>query len=152
PVKYVVVTHVHQDHSGNIGKFVESGAQVVAHEGLKKNLETYNPQQGKPAAPNVTYPGANYSIKLRGVHAQVFHPSRAHTSGDSFVYFPDLKIIAGGDSIVNGAPNIDFPQGGSLTEWPTFVDAALKLDFDTLIPGHGNVMTKADVQAFKGKW
>ena len=65
---------------------------------------------------------------------------------------PDLKIVAGGDAIVNGAPNIDFADGGSAVEWPKLIASTLKLDFDTLIPGHGNVMTKADVEAYKTKW
>jgi len=153
PVKYVIATHVHQDHSGNIGKFMEAGAEVIVHENLNKNLETYagNAQGQKPPPAKVTYTTSR-TIKLGTVEAQIYHFSRAHTSGDSVVYFPDLKIVAGGDSIVSTAPNIDFPNGGSLVEWPKLLEATLKLDFDTCIPGHGNVMTKAEVQAFKTKW
>ena len=62
PVKYVFVTHVHQDHSGNIGRFVTAGAQVITHEGLKRNLETggvdgkgYTSPAGKPDPPSATY-------------------------------------------------------------------------------------------------
>jgi cyclase len=151
PVKYVVITHVHQDHSGNTKSFEDAGAKVIAADGEKAEVATYTSAAGKPAEPNVTY-GKNYTIKLGGVQAKVYHYSRAHTGGDSVVYFPDLKIVAGGDAIVNGAPNIDFANGGSAVEWPKLVTSTLKLDFDTLIPGHGNVMTKADVQAYKGKW
>jgi glyoxylase-like metal-dependent hydrolase (beta-lactamase superfamily II) len=151
PVKYVVITHVHQDHSGNTKSFEEAGAKVIANEGEKAELATYTAPAGKPAEPNVTY-GKKTTIKLGGVKAEVYHFSRAHTGGDSVVYFPDLKIVAGGDAIVNGAPNIDFPNGGSAVEWPKLIASTLKLDFDTLIPGHGNVMTKADVVAYKGKW
>jgi len=63
-----------------------------------------------------------------------------------------LKVVSGGDAIPNGAPNCDFPNGGSVTNWPKFVEQVLKLDFDTLIPGHGDVMTKAQVVEYKKKW
>jgi cyclase len=151
PVKYVVITHVHQDHSGNTKSFEDAGAKVIANQGEKAELATYTSAAGKPAEPNVTY-DKKTTIKLGGVKAEVYHFSRAHTGGDSVVYFPDLKIVAGGDAIVNGAPNIDFANGGSAVEWPKLITSTLKLDFDTLIPGHGNVMTKADVQAYKMKW
>ena len=151
PVKYVVITHVHQDHSGNTKSFEDAGAKVIANQGEKAELATYTSAAGKPAEPNVTY-DKKTSIKLGGVQAEIYHFSRAHTGGDSVVYFPKFKIVAGGDAIVNGAPNIDFADGGSAVEWPKLIASTLKLDFDTLIPGHGNVMTKADVQAYKTKW
>ena len=151
PVKYVVITHVHQDHSGNTKSFEDAGAKVIAADGEKAELATYTSAAGKPAETNVTY-AKNYAFKLGGVQVRVYHFSRAHTGGDSVVYFPSLKIVAGGDAIVNGAPNIDFPDGGSAVEWPKLIASTLKLDFDTLIPGHGNVMTKADVEAYKTKW
>lgn len=152
PPKFGAITHVHQDHSGNIGPLIAAGAQVVTHENLKKYLETtYNPPQGKPALPNVTY-AKDYTIRLGGVTAEVKYQGPAHTGGDSIVYFPDLRIVAGGDSIPQTAPNCDFVNGGSVTNWPKFLDEVLKLDFDTLIPGHGSVMTKADVVAYKQKW
>ena len=62
PVKHVFITHVHQDHSGNIGRFIRAGAEVITHEGLKRNLETggldgkgYTAPAGKPDPPSVTY-------------------------------------------------------------------------------------------------
>jgi cyclase len=154
PVKFVVVTHHHQDHSGNIQRFLDAGATVIAHENLKTNLVTYAPQQGKPAPPSVTYT-KDYTIKLGGVEADVHYYGRAHTSGDSFVYFPDLKVVSGGDSIVGAAPNVDFPFGGSAVEWVKVLDAVSKLDFDTVVPGHSapgqTLMTRADFETFKSK-
>jgi glyoxylase-like metal-dependent hydrolase (beta-lactamase superfamily II) len=154
PVKYVVVTHHHQDHSGNIQKFVDAGAQVVAHEGLKTNLATYNPPQGKPGLPNVTY-AKNYKIKLGGAKVQVYHFGRAHTGGDSIVYYPDLKIVQTGDVVVGIVPNYDSPFGGSVVEASQVLGDILKLNFDTCIPGHSAqgklTMTKDDVRAFKMK-
>ena len=155
PVKWVVVTHHHQDHSGNIKKFTDAGAQVVAHANLKKNLVTYAPQQGKPGDPTVTY-DKKYSFKLGGVKAEVYHYGRAHTGGDSCLYYGDLKVVQCGDVVVGIAPNIDYPFGGSGLEWLKVLNGIAKLNFDTLIPGHSapnaTTMTRADFDAYKKKW
>jgi glyoxylase-like metal-dependent hydrolase (beta-lactamase superfamily II) len=149
PVKFAVVTHVHQDHSGNTDLFIKAGAKVVAHENIKKNLETYTAAAGKPGLPNELY-SKDYSIKLGGTEVQVHHYAAGHTSGDSIVYFPDLKVVAMGDEYAGAAANCDYPQGGSILEWAKSLNEVLKLDFDTVIPGHGNdPATKADLQAFK---
>ena len=151
PPKFGVITHVHGDHSGNIGPLIAAGAQVVAHANLKTELETtYNPAQ-KPAPPNVTYT-TNYTIRLGGTTTEVHYYGPAHTGGDSIVYFPDLRVVAGGDAIPQTAPNCDLPNGGSAVNWPKLLTEVLKLDFDTLIPGHGEVMTKAQVVEYKQKW
>jgi glyoxylase-like metal-dependent hydrolase (beta-lactamase superfamily II) len=151
PPKFGVITHVHQDHSGNTGLLIAAGAEVYANEGEKAELVTYNPQQGKPAPPSKTYK-KDATIKLGGVTAKLYHFGPAHTGGDTIVYFPDLKVVAGGDAIPNGQPNCDLPNGGSVVNWPKFLGEVLKLDFDTLIPGHGDVMTKAQVMEYKKKW
>ena len=64
---------------------------------------------------------------------------RGHTNGDAFVYFPALRTIHTGDMMAGTTPLIDYPGGGSLLEWVKTLDAALKMDFDTVIPGHGAV-------------
>jgi glyoxylase-like metal-dependent hydrolase (beta-lactamase superfamily II) len=151
PVKYVFITHHHQDHSGNIGPFIQAGATVIAHDNLNKNLDTYAPPQGKPAKASNTYKD-DREVKVGAASAKAYHFGRGHTSGDTFVYFPDLKVVATGDMFVAQAPNADYPFGGSVVEWVKSLDKLLKLDFDTAIPGHGNdPMTKADVQAFRDK-
>ena len=151
PVKFAVVTHVHQDHSGNTDSFIKAGAKVVAHENLKKNLETYTSAQGKPGTPNELY-AKDYVIKLGGAEVQVHHYAAGHTSGDSIVYFPDLKVVAMGDEFASNGGNCDYAQGGSILEWAKSLGEVLKLDIDTVIPGHGNdPMTKADLQSFKNR-
>jgi cyclase len=153
PVKYLIVTHHHADHTGNNQKFLDAGVQVVAHENLKKNLVTYE-QNPKPAPPSVTYPGAEYTVKLGGATVELHHFGRAHTSGDTVVYFPDLKVVALSDTVTTGktGPLIDYAGGGSATDWTNVLAGVLKLDFDAAIPGNGDVMTKADVEAWKTKF
>ena len=152
PIKYLIVTHHHADHTGNNDRFLAAGVQVIGHENLKKNL-TEAKGSSVPASPNMTYPGADYTLRLGGVEVQLHHYGRAHTSGDSVVYFPDLKVVAVSDVITTGTlgPLADYAGGGSFLEWPKVLDSILKLDFDACIPGNGGVLTKADVQAYKTK-
>jgi len=153
PVKYLIVTHHHADHTGNNQRFLDAGVQVVAHENLKKNLVTYQVDP-KPAPPSVTYEGAEYSLSLGGVKVELHHFGRAHTSGDTVVYLPDLKVVAVSDVVTTGktGPLIDYAGGGSATDWTNVLAGILKLDFDAAIPGNGDVLTKADVQAYKTKF
>ena len=152
PVKFLIVTHHHADHTGNNAKFLAAGAQVIGHENLKKNLATYQPN-APIASPSITY-DKDYVVRLGGVEVQVHHYGRSHTSGDSIVYYPDLKVVALSDAVTTGAtgPLIDYAGGGSALEWKQVFDAVLKLDFDAAIPGNGPVLTKADVQAFETKF
>ena len=152
PVKYAIVTHHHADHTGNTAKFLEAGAQVVGHENLKKNLASYQ-SDPLPASPSVTY-DKEYNVRLGGVEVQVRHYGRSHTSGDSIVYFPDLKVVMTSDAVTTGTtgPLIDYAGGGSALEWTQALGAMLKLDFDAAIPGNGPVLTKDDIQTFKRKF
>lgn len=153
PIKYLIVTHHHADHTGNNQRFLDAGVQIVGTENLKKNLETYD-FTPKPAPPTITYPGAEYKLELGGVTVELHHFGRAHTSGDTVVYFPDLKVVSVSDVVTTGktGPLIDYAGGGSAVEWSHVLDSILKLDFDAAIPGNGEVLTKADVQAYKTKF
>src|SRR2546422_10865137 len=86
PVKYAIVTHVHQDHAGNIERFEKAGAQVIAFEGLNKNLQVggpngkgYEAAQGKPAHANAPFK-KNKKIKLGKAQADAYHFDSGHTS------------------------------------------------------------------------
>ena len=153
PIKYLIVTHHHADHTGNNQRFLDAGVQVVAHENLKTNLLTYE-SNPKPAPPSITYTGAEYTLKLGGETVELHHFGRAHTSGDTVVYFPAQKVVCVSDVVTTGktGPLIDYAGGGSATDWTNVLAAILKLDFDAAIPGNGNVLTKADVAAYKVKF
>ena len=152
PVKTVIVTHHHADHTGNTDRFIAAGAQVIGHEQLAKALDTYQ-FDPRPAKPNKTYTTSE-TVKLGGAEVRVLHLAAAHTGGDSVVYFPDAKVIATSDAITVGGmgPLIDYAGGGTAAGFLTALDAMLKLDFDTAVPGAGDVQTKADVQAFRMKF
>jgi len=156
PVKYAFVTHVHQDHAGNIERFQKAGTQVIVYEGLNKNLHVggpngkgYEAAQGKPADAKLTYT-KNKKVKLGKAEAIAYHFDNGHTSGDTVVYFPDVKVVSLGDEFTAAGPNVDYPNGGSILGWSKSLAQVLKLDFDTAIPGHGNdPLTKADVMTFQ---
>ena len=155
PVKFVIVTHHHADHTGNNAKFLAAGAQVVANANLAKNLETYQSPNfdAHAAMPSITY-DKEYVVRLGGAAVEVKHFGRSHTSGDSVVYFRDLKVVALSDVLTTGGtgPLIDYAGGGSALEWKKVFEEILKLDFDAAIPGNGPVLTKADVQAYAAKF
>jgi glyoxylase-like metal-dependent hydrolase (beta-lactamase superfamily II) len=150
-IKAAVVTHVHQDHSGNTASFVRDGVPVWAHEGEKALTATYVTNGNKIAAPSNTFASAQ-NVTVGNARIELHNYGPAHTGGDTIVYFPDLRIVHGGDVIVNNVPNCDFANGGSAVNWVKVMDEVLKLDFDTVIPGHGDVMTRAQVQAYRDKW
>ena len=151
PVKFLIVTHHHQDHTGNNDRFLAAGVQVIAQENLNKNLVSYQATP-KPASASITY-DKEYTVRLGGAVVEAHYLGRAHTSGDSVVYYPDLKVVVVSDIVTTGTtgPLADYAGGGSFLEWPRTLDAILKLDFDTCIPGNGGPITKADVQAYKAK-
>jgi glyoxylase-like metal-dependent hydrolase (beta-lactamase superfamily II) len=138
PIKGVFVTHVHNDHSGNTDRFEAAGVPVIASGGYRALVATYTvrPGQERSPAPTVSF-AERYTVKLKGatVTAYAVHP--AHTASDSIVYFPDEKVVAAGDELFSGAPTVDWPNGGALLGMQKNWAELDKLDFDTLIPGHG---------------
>ena len=147
PIRYVINTHHHGDHAGGNVGFIDS-ADVIAHENARKNMIPQRP--GGAAAPRLHRPGR--AVHLGGVEVRAHHLGRGHTNGDSVIYFPDLRTVHGGDLLHGTAPFIDYANGGSSKEWVGVLDGILALDFDTAIPGHGSVMTRADVEAFRDQF
>jgi cyclase len=147
PIRYVVNTHYHGDHSGGNPKMQAQNVQVVASERARRKMVETN----QPGAPNVTVDN-NVRLYLGGKRVEVAHFGRAHTDGDVVAYFPDHRVVAMGDMFTIGdglPPLVDYPGGGSTREWPRSLDGALTLDFDTVIPGHGKPGTKDDLRKYR---
>jgi glyoxylase-like metal-dependent hydrolase (beta-lactamase superfamily II) len=169
PLKYVINTHQHDDHAGGDMKMLPI-AEVIAHKNARANLvhirqPYYEDTPGTPIGlPRLTF-SDEASVFLGGKEVRAKYFGRGHTSGDAIVYFPDLKVVHTGDLFLgrrparDGAPvqsrpagvniYVDYAQGGSFLDWTKTLDGALTLDFDTVIPGHGPVSSKADVAAFR---
>ena len=153
PIRYVLNTHHHSDHAGSNGDFVQV-AEVIAHENARANIV----RNGQAGPPRVVFSDQT-AVFLGGAEVRMYHFGRGHTDGDAVVYFPDLRTVHTGDLFIYGprldgstlSPFWDFANGGSVLDWPATLTRLLALDFDTVIPGHGPIMTKEDIRTFRAK-
>jgi glyoxylase-like metal-dependent hydrolase (beta-lactamase superfamily II) len=152
PIKYILSTHYHADHSGGNTRF-SSIAEIIstrnAHDGIVQHKQSNAPNDMIPARVTFTQ---ETDLFLGGKEVRAKYYGRGHTNGDAFVYFPALKVLHTGDMFTSASPLIDYPGGGSLLEWPKTLDAVMNdksLDFDTVIPGHGPVSKKADLITYR---
>jgi cyclase len=145
PVRYVLNSHHHADHvSGNAHVRGALGVDVIGHRNIRENFLRLK----QPGEPTLTFDD-HMAIHVGGVEVRLLWLGRGHTNGDTIIYFPDLKTVHVGDLIIDGMPVIDYAAGGSAVEFLTTIDNLLKVDFDTMIPGHGRVMTKDDARAYR---
>lgn len=146
PVKYVINTHHHGDHSGGNAKLQATGAQVVTSWQARQNMV-----DGKqPGLANITIEN-KASLYLGGKRVDLFYFGRGHTNGDIVALFPAQRVLASGDlfTIGDSTPElVDYAGGGSAKWWPQTIEGVLGLDFDQVVPGHGTVGTKADMRKF----
>jgi glyoxylase-like metal-dependent hydrolase (beta-lactamase superfamily II) len=147
PVKYVVNTHHHGDHSGGNARLQALNVQIIASEQARRHMV----DASQPGMPPLTFT-EKATIHLGGKTVELYHFGRAHTNGDVFVYFPAHRTLATGDAFTFGAATpqlVDYAGGGSAKEWTGTLDNALRLDFDTVVPGHGDVTTKEELRKFR---
>ena len=147
PVKYVINTHYHGDHSGSNVRLQAMGVQVVS----SANARTKMVESKQPGWANFTVENRG-TVHLGGKRAELYYFGRAHTDGDIVVYFPEHKVMAMGDMFTVGDATpqlVDYAGGGSARAWPNTIDGALMLDVDTVVPGHGPNTTKAELRKFR---
>lgn len=145
PVRYVINTHNHGDHSGGNVGFIAI-AEIIAHKNARDNMIRGN----QDAPPRLVFTDQT-AVFLGGVEVRAYYLGTGHTNGDAVVYYPDLRTVQGGDLLHGTAPFIDYSNGGSSRGWVSTLNGILELDFDTAIPGHGDVMTREDVVAFRNQ-
>jgi cyclase len=147
PVKYVINTHYHADHSGGNPKLQALGAQVVTSEAARAKMVEVK----QPGMANITLEDS-LRLYVGGKRIEVHYFGRSHTDGDVVVLFPDHRVLSMGDMFTFGDATpqlVDYAGGGSAKEWTKTVDGALTLDFDAVVPGHGLVTTKQELRKFR---
>jgi cyclase len=160
PIKYLVNTHFHGDHTGGNEPFAKDGVTVVSEVNVRNRLAagTTNgltgartPPAPQGALPSKTYTGA-FKIRLRGRVADLRHIANAHTDGDTYVWFKTANVLSTGDTFTNARyPNIDFANGGNIKGMIAATDGYLKLTNakSRIVPGHGPIADRAALMEYR---
>lgn len=152
PVRYVINTQHHPDHVGTNQQFIDAGATVIAVEELAQFMASDPRTTEIPGRPTQTF-SDDYELTIDGetiVEAHFYGPG--HTGGDTIVYFPQERYVMVGDQMADGAPIVDFANGGSAVTWNNSLNGALSLPFEYAIQGRGEPKTRAEVEAFRDNW
>lgn len=163
PLKYLINTHLHGDHTGGNDNFGKWGATILAQEHVRERLskEQYNarfktttPPRDPIALPVITFDD-KIRLHLNGEDIEVFHFNEgSHTDGDAIIHFKTSNVFHTGDVFVRyGYPFIDYSSGGSANGFIIVLDKFLAVlnDQSVIIPGHGELATKADVKKFRDR-
>ena len=149
PVDTAILTHSDGDHVNGLAGF-PPGLTIIAQENCKKEMVASAGTRG--AAPQDRLPtktvDKDETMTIDGVHVRLLHWAPAHTSGDLVVYFPDQRVVFGGDLLVTNRPDtlIHPEKNGTAAGWIESVKGILTLNADTYVTGHGDLMTRDDVQ------
>jgi len=148
PMKYVVNTHYHGDHTGSNAYFKEvKGSTIFAHDNVRKRLAD-NKEHTHPELPVVTYQ-QGVTFHFNGDTIKVIHLPAGHTDSDSVVWFEEANVLHPGDLFFQGRfPYIDLDGGGTVTGYIKNVKKLISMlkDDTKIIPGHGKLSTKDDYQ------
>lgn len=162
PIKWVVNTHYHFDHTLGNSEFAKINAQIIASSqtsiDLKKkmqlsinNYESYGMTKEEIEGTEAAYPTITFykkmTLDLGGLTAEIYDPGCSHTNGSSFVYLPDQKIIFAGDILFKDA--YPYIGEGNIKEWCHILDSMRKFNANEIIPGHGPISTNKDLYDMK---
>ena len=159
PIKWVLNTHWHGDHTGGNENFAKAGALIIAHENVRKRMSTKQERSGgrvTEPSPLEALPVITFNDKMtlyldNGHTMHAMHVNDAHTDGDSYYYFPEDNVLHMGDNFFLGRyPFIDLNSGGDVDGLISNVTMALAMidDETKIIPGHGAIGSKNDLKAY----
>jgi glyoxylase-like metal-dependent hydrolase (beta-lactamase superfamily II) len=160
PVRFVLNTHWHGDHTGGNENLAGQGALIVAHDNVRRRMSSDQfisamdrrvPASPPAALPVVTF-GADVTLHWNGDALHAIHVPNAHTDGDAIVHFEKAEVVHTGDVYFAGQyPFIDRDSGGSLGGMIAAVDRVLALadDATRIIPGHGPLSNRAELARYR---
>jgi cyclase len=160
PVRFVLNTHWHGDHTGGNESFGRAGSVIVAHENVRRRMSVEQlsefAKQPIPASPRAALPVVTFAgdivFHLNGDVIHAFHVPHAHTDGDAVVHFRRANVVHLGDVFFNKLyPFIDVGSGGTVAGTLAAVDQVLAMvgDDTKIVPGHGPLATRADLLAYR---
>lgn len=159
PVKFLINTHWHGDHTGGNENFGKAGALIMAHDNVRVRMATPQTrgERTTPASPKVALPVVTYhdglSLHLNGDEVRTYHMHDAHTDGDSIVIWKKANVVHMGDLYFNKVtlPFIDLNSGGNAKGMLAAIEKTLKLinPQTKIIPGHGPMASYADLQGYR---
>ena len=145
PIKSLINTHFHSDHTGNNAPFARKGVRVIAHENVKTRLAA-NEKFDQDGLPTVTFDN-RLEVASGAASLKLQHYPEGHTDGDVVVWFPNANVIHAGDLFfVDRFPFIDLNAGGNVQGYIDNVRAVIdSIDGETeIIPGHGALSKRSD--------
>ena len=148
PIKYMILTHNHADHSGGSARLQAIGVTVVSSVGSREHMMRTN----APGPAQIAYSG--YSQMFLGGKELQLREHRGHTRGDTVISFPAARIVVGGDLVTtpDTIPSIvNYADGGNWTDLGRSLDEIAKMDFDILIGGHGPNLTKQEFLKYRDR-
>lgn len=148
PILFTLNTHIHGDHSGSNEYFKRLGSTIVAHDVVRTRM--IKEPRDKDAWPVITFPN-KLSLHLNEEDIDLIHFEAGHTDGDVIIHFREANVFHMGDVFVRyGYPYIDMSNGGSINGLIASVEKAMNLmdEESIVIPGHGDLCKKADVQRY----
>ena len=150
PIHTLINTHYHSDHTHGNPAF--SGVEtIVATDQTLDYLRAFDSDSWASdgmGLPNYTFE-TDRILRIGGKTLYLFHPGPGHTGGDLVVLFVDDRVLHAGDLMFHRRfPVVDLRGGGSLQEWSSAVERLLRLDFDRVIPGHGSIARRAELERF----
>ncbi|MEO0449525.1 MAG: MBL fold metallo-hydrolase [Pseudomonadota bacterium] len=156
--RYLVNTHWHGDHTGGNAIIGETGATIIAHQGVRDRVtvdvtrDFFGQEATTPALPSQAWPVITFNdemtLYLNGQTVRLIHTPAAHTDGDTFIYFEEADVLHTGDLMFSGMfPFVDITSGGSFSGFVAASQAMADLATEKtrIIPGHGPLSTEEDI-------